>query len=395
MVAGYAQPGSLNLKILNLTEYSYQTICAILKPLLTGKTGVTVNLLEELKRQADKRRNYQEQVDAHDSSLHMLRCMKTVAALQQIHQYLHELVELLNELKPDTKIQLELEALGKLEDLTQGEYRLYQETSQNKEIVRLVFALQGANAIEITSDDSPTRQLQLERCQKQGLIVSYLSRTPLRISIQSYIPIAIEFYSDFAESSIHVVIQNFTKIADQRCLWNSDNVNEDTLNQLGNFLLRRPNKFLDLLAEDTSASSSTAGSGQYAVKTQPHTPQTEELEVSRLRKIFNSEQLLYLTYHNNIRDLGTRTNKFIIGRAPDADLIIKSDLASRHHALIAYRNGKFVIIDQSTNGTFVKSQGGKEVYVHAEQVPLTGSGFISLGKSITVDNENLIYFSCQ
>jgi FHA domain len=357
--------------------------------------GMTVNLLEELKRQADKRRIDQEQTDEANNSLHALRCMKTVSALQQIHQYLHELVELLNEVKPDTKVNLQLETLGKLEDLTQSEYRLYQETSQSKEIVRLVFVLQSEKLMEITSEDSPTRQLQLERCKKQGLIVSYVSRTPPSINIQGYVPVAIEFHSDFVESNIHVVMQNFTKIADQHCLLNSDNVNEDTLEQLGNFLLRRPNKFLDLLAEDTLASSGTAGSGQYATKTQPRSPQTEELEISRLRKIFNSEQRLYLTYHNNIRDLGTRTNKFIIGRAKDADFVIKSDLASRHHAVIAYRNGKFVIIDQSTNGTFVKSQGGKEVYVHAEQVPLTGSGFISLGKSITVDNENLIYFSCQ
>lgn len=354
-----------------------------------------VYLLDELKRQADKRRNDQEQVETETSGLHVIRCMKTVAALQQLHQYLHEFVELLNEVNPAIKINLELETLGKLENLKQGEYRLYQETSPNKEIVRLVFSMQSDNVLEIAGEDSPALQQQLERCQRQGLIVSYLSQTPLRIGIQSYVPVAIEFYSDFVESNIHVVMQNFTKIGDQHCLLKCDTVNESTLNQLGNFLLRRPNKFLDLLAEDTSASSGVFGSGQFATKPQSQSPQTEELEASRLRRIFGAEQRLYLTYHNNIKDLGKRTNKFIIGRAQDCDLVIKSDLASRHHAQIAYRNGKFVIVDQSTNGTFVKGQGGKEIYVHAEQVPLTGSGFISLGKSVTVDNENLIYFSCQ
>jgi pSer/pThr/pTyr-binding forkhead associated (FHA) protein len=75
--------------------------------------------------------------------------------------------------------------------------------------------------------------------------------------------------------------------------------------------------------------------------------------------------------------------------------MVTSDLASRHHAQIVYRKGKFVLIDQSTNGTFVKAQGGKEVYVQQEEAPLSGSGFISLGKAVTVDNEHLIYYSCQ
>lgn len=353
-----------------------------------------MKLLDELSRRAEKDRNDQEQAQGENSGLHVIRCMRTVAALEQVHQYLHQLVGLLNEIKPDIKINLELETLCKLKDLSQGNYRLYLESSDQKEIVRLVFDLQNNSVLEIDSDDSPTLLLQFDRCQKQGLIISYLSRTPLRIGIQGYVPVAIEFYSDFVESNIHVVMQNFNKIADQHCLLNSDSVTEDTLNQLGNFLLRRPNKFLDLLAEDTTARSNSV-SGQYTTTTRNHSPQTEEIEASRLANIFNSEQRLFLTYHNTIKDMGSRTQKFIIGRASDSDLIIKSDLASRHHAQISYRNGKFIIIDQSTNGTFVKGQGGKEVFVHAEQVPLTGSGFISLGKSITVDNENLIYFSCQ
>ena len=122
---------------------------------------------------------------------------------------------------------------------------------------------------------------------------------------------------------------------------------------------------------------------------------TEEMDISRLRSIFNREHRLYLTYHNIIKDLGSRTHGYILGRAKDCELPVKSDLASRHHAEIVFRKGKFVLIDQSTNGTFVKVQGGKEVYVQAEETPLSGSGFISLGKAVTVDNEHLIYYSCQ
>lgn len=352
-----------------------------------------VKVLDEFKRLAEKRLNDLEQTEQSDSGLHALHCMKTVAALQEIHHYLHDLVELLNELKPDIRMDMDLGVLGQLAQLQQTDYRLFAESTHRREVLRLVFTLQNDTILEYEASDDPAIQKQLDMCKRQGLIVSYISRTPVKISVQGYIPVAVEFYSDFAGSSIHVVIQNFLKISDTHYLLSSDNINEDTLDQLGKFLLRRDTKLLDLLVEDTQATSGAFRSGQHA--TASAQPQTEELEASRLKSLFNREQRLYLTYQNNIKDLGARNTRFVMGRAPDCDLMINSDLASRHHAEILYRKGKFVLIDQSTNGTFVKPQGGREVYVHSEEVPLTGSGFISLGKSVTVDNENLVYYSCQ
>lgn len=119
------------------------------------------------------------------------------------------------------------------------------------------------------------------------------------------------------------------------------------------------------------------------------------MDISRVRSLFNKEVQLYLTYHNTIKEINPKSDDFIIGRSKQSNIIVNSDLASRQHAKIVYRKSKYVLIDQSTNGTFVKTQGGKEVYVQGEELPLSGSGFISLGKSVTVDNEHIIYFSCQ
>lgn len=350
-------------------------------------------LIEDLKRQAEKRHNDLEQSGQTTSGTYNLRCMKSAAALREIYLYLHEFSELLNQLQPDIRVSLDLGVVGSLSKLRQSEYRLFAESTHRKEVVRLAFALQGDTNLELDNVDSPEIQAQLDQCKRQGLIVSYIARGPDKISIHSYVPIGIEFYSDFIESNIHVVLQNLNKLADQHLLLNSDHVNEETLDLLGNFLLRRNNKFMEMLVEDTNNISGTFRSGQHQLA--PQQGQTEQMEASRLRSLFNREQRLYLTYRNKIKDVGARTASFIMGRATDCDLIIDADMASRHHAEIVYRKGKFVLIDQSTNGTFVKHQGGKEVYVQAEEVPLTGSGFISLGKSVTVDNENLVYFSCQ
>jgi len=69
-----------------------------------------------------------------------------------------------------------------------------------------------------------------------------------------------------------------------------------------------------------------------------------------------------------------------IGRAETCDLIVLSPLASRMHARIEYRRGKFILLDQSTNGTYVLTADGKEVFLRREELPLWGTGFLSLGE---------------
>src|SRR3989442_9618891 len=50
-----------------------------------------------------------------------------------------------------------------------------------------------------------------------------------------------------------------------------------------------------------------------------------------------------------------RHSSITIGRAEDNDVVVKGNLISRLHARIEISRSKFVLIDQSTNGTFVQS----------------------------------------
>lgn len=182
-------------------------------------------------------------------------------------------------------------------------------------------------------------------------------------------------------------------MADNGIRLNEKLINEKFFDQLGRFLLHRENNFVEII------SSLTAKQAAQSIDDNLNDPDsgfhTQEMDISRVRSLFNKEVQLYLTYHNTIKEINPKSDDFIIGRSKQSNIIVNSDLASRQHAKIVYRKSKYVLIDQSTNGTFVKTQGGKEVYVQGEELPLSGSGFISLGKSVTVDNEHIIYFSCQ
>jgi len=85
----------------------------------------------------------------------------------------------------------------------------------------------------------------------------------------------------------------------------------------------------------------------------------------------------------------------VIGRAEECDVIVRGNLISRLHARIDFNRNRFMLTDQSTNGTFVHIDGSPEVYLRREALPLSGTGAISLGRSCAQETEHLIRFACE
>ncbi len=84
-----------------------------------------------------------------------------------------------------------------------------------------------------------------------------------------------------------------------------------------------------------------------------------------------------------------------IGRAEDNDFVIKGNLISRLHARIELNRNKFVLIDQSTNGTFVQTAEGEESFVRRDSLQLKGEGMIGLGRLPEPDSVQTIRFVCE
>ena len=71
--------------------------------------------------------------------------------------------------------------------------------------------------------------------------------------------------------------------------------------------------------------------------------------------------------------------RLTLGRAADNDLVVAEQAVSRYQAEIALRGDKFVLVDRSTNGTYVHVDGGPTFRVTREEVTLSGSGTIVPG----------------
>jgi adenylate cyclase len=103
---------------------------------------------------------------------------------------------------------------------------------------------------------------------------------------------------------------------------------------------------------------------------------------------------LRLSYQDKVL-VRRRESEFVtLGRDPSLDVVIEEPTASRRHCHIVRRDGKFVLRDHSTNGTYVKIDGEGEVHVHVNSLVLRSSGWIALGMSGEL-TEQLVRFACE
>ncbi len=81
-----------------------------------------------------------------------------------------------------------------------------------------------------------------------------------------------------------------------------------------------------------------------------------------------------------------------IGRDQAAGLAIVDNKASRLHCTIERRQGKFVLADHSTNGTYVTAEGESEILLQREEFTLGKHGWIAFGQSRAGTTEVVEYF---
>ena len=84
-----------------------------------------------------------------------------------------------------------------------------------------------------------------------------------------------------------------------------------------------------------------------------------------------------------------------LGRGQENDLVIKGNLVSRLHARIEAGKNRFMLIDESTNGSFVQGENGDDAFVRRDAIPLKGKGVIGLGRVPEPQSYHTVEFSCE
>ncbi len=103
---------------------------------------------------------------------------------------------------------------------------------------------------------------------------------------------------------------------------------------------------------------------------------------------------LILRYANKDFRLEKNILPFLMGRGEKNNLVVRDQSVSRTHASIEYRRGKFVLIDRSTNGTFLQIDNEELVFLHRDQMHLRREGIILLGQDGSESGTEAIHFLC-
>ena len=102
---------------------------------------------------------------------------------------------------------------------------------------------------------------------------------------------------------------------------------------------------------------------------------------------------MILRYRSQSLKVNKARRSVALGRGESCDMVVHNDFASRLHVHVELRFGKFVIADQSINGTYICFSDGNVVHITREEISLQGNGSISLGQSFAENPAEVVEFS--
>lgn len=111
------------------------------------------------------------------------------------------------------------------------------------------------------------------------------------------------------------------------------------------------------------------------------------------RKPSPSNNQLVLKYRGRTVVSNNDRRSLLLGREKTCDIYIEGDFVSREHARIELHSDKFIIIDQSTNSTYIRTKDGDFFHINREEMTLQSSGTISLGSPYEDKPTELIEYS--
>ena len=120
--------------------------------------------------------------------------------------------------------------------------------------------------------------------------------------------------------------------------------------------------------------------------------QSEDMTTLATKFASKREVSIRLRHHERELKPGPEVSAIKLGRDPASDIVIDDRKASREHARIEKRRDKFVLVDRSSNGTYVTFEGQPELALRREEVILHGRGSLSFGHAYQDDPAEVVTF---
>lgn len=113
---------------------------------------------------------------------------------------------------------------------------------------------------------------------------------------------------------------------------------------------------------------------------------------SNLQERYSASQELQIKVNEEQIQLTAKMKSVTIGRGTDNDIVIDHKSTSRNHATIKFTHGRFLMKDNSTNGTYVDRSGRPLDFLRREEIILDQDGRIGFGWKPADDDHFIITF---
>ena len=103
------------------------------------------------------------------------------------------------------------------------------------------------------------------------------------------------------------------------------------------------------------------------------------------------DEKLFIWFDDDIHQVSPKSEGIWLGRSSQCFVRFDSSYVSRQHSKLYFDKGRYYLLDNSMNGTYVKNDEG-ETFITKEKVVLRGSGVISLGVPFEHSQSNVIHY---
>lgn len=361
-----------------------------------------MGLLDELRRKAEAAREARGEPAREDAARTNQILAVALPAMFRIHHALSEFVAQLKELDEETPATLKIPGIGEVGGFVQRDYEVLA-TGTPPDVVTLRCALRQTRPkpLELRTPGSSITGW-MDGMRRQGLQVKVLRMVEAtgpnqraHIAIEGHVAVTLQFMIDLDTAGLQLYTRNFDELADRRQFFNPASVTEAWCDELLKFILRRENRFLvhEVPPDVREQLRRRIEWERRKAESQEETTENRMATTSRLRNLLFGRAQLKLRYRDQSWTISAQTGPFVLGRVADCDLQIREQRVSRFHARIEPQDDEYLLIDDSTNGTHVRFEDGRAVFLKQSSTVLNGSGLIALGTEATEINPHVVHFA--
>ncbi|TAN53173.1 MAG: serine/threonine protein kinase [Methylococcaceae bacterium] len=212
-------------------------------------TNFSKGILGDLKKEAEQARQAKEAEADRQARLEEVYRRELCPRLLAIHGYLFDLVEQLNTLSWTVTAEYEFPGIGKVGGLKQEDYRIRIDSTDSPKRVVLTFVCRAPEERRYGVSFDKSDETHKFFVTQQIKYIDWPVRTPsgqtqeIIYQARLQIMVTIMCQADIAKSKLVVTVANLDGVSAKRHEFDAEEIDEEWLDKLGNYILRKLDNF--------------------------------------------------------------------------------------------------------------------------------------------------------